>query len=95
MEFGRSGQNASKYAVVDRHELSQNHQNDMKYDRKWVEIRPPGLRIRLFESQDHDESNGTPPDPKYPNKMSQIDPMGQGRIVRIFYVQRGLFRTLS
>jgi hypothetical protein len=54
----------------------------MKYGWKWVEIRPPGLGIRLFESQDHDESNETPPEPKYLSEITQIDPTDRCLIVR-------------
>ena len=39
---------------------------------KWIENAPPGLRIGQNEPQDHDESNGTPPDPKYRSRKFKI-----------------------
>ena len=57
-----------------------NHENRPK----WTQVARFGLRIRLFESQDHDESNETPSDLNYPNKIPQIDPMGRGRIGDFF-----------
>ena len=39
---------------------------------KWIENGLPGLRIGQNESQDHDESNGTPPDPKYRSRKFKI-----------------------
>ena len=38
---------------------------------KWIENALPGLRIGQNESQDHDESNGTPRDPKFHPKYDQ------------------------
>ena len=40
--------------------------------RKWIENALPGLRIGQNESQDHDESNATPPDPKYRSRKFKI-----------------------
>ena len=56
--------------------LSENNQNDIEYGWKWVEIGLPGLRICLSESQDHDESNKTPPDPKYSTQSAPNRPIG-------------------
>ena len=44
----------------------------LEFGWKWIENALPGLRIGQNEPQYYDESNGTPPDPKYPSRKFKI-----------------------
>ena len=72
-EFSRPGRKPDKYrASRPCMQSSRKSSKILESGWKWIENALSGLRIGQNEPQDHDESNGTPPDPKYRSRKFKI-----------------------